>query len=291
MTVDTLPENDCHFELRKKLLGKHKMHKPPICISVAWDWQFSGVNAESINREVTSCLECQALVDQRRDLKCLAIPKASILAHGYMSRALWQTQRMQTKSFLPANVSGAKAGLIDRHAFLSGISPSLVHILEQNISFIDMAMKKITTNTPANSLHGIINIAPFNDTEANPLTSAIDPDGNDYFCTLCSKELENVYLHCDGCEQLLHKDFNICMECYQGGYWRATVDMQNRGFQHPIDRTSCMNHIGDVQNNRGISPCNCIGGSPCRICNLCTGKSPPSSTLCMFSINLQAAIL
>ena len=42
----------------------------------------------------------------------------------------------------------------------------------------------------------------------------VDPFGDDYFCTLCHQELGNTYMHCSGCEALLAKDFNICVQCH-----------------------------------------------------------------------------
>ena len=41
MTFDALPENDCHAELRKNMIAELKaknIHRPPLCISVAFDW-------------------------------------------------------------------------------------------------------------------------------------------------------------------------------------------------------------------------------------------------------------
>lgn len=41
MTFDELPENDCHAQLRKRMIAELKaqnIHRPPLCISVAFDW-------------------------------------------------------------------------------------------------------------------------------------------------------------------------------------------------------------------------------------------------------------
>ena len=48
----------------------------------------------------------------------------------------------------------------------------------------------------------------------DPQHVTVDPFGNDFFCMLCHKELGNTYLHCEGCEKLLSKDFNICISCH-----------------------------------------------------------------------------
>ena len=275
LTEKALPESDCHFELRQELLEKERFEKAPLCISIAWDWQYTGVNKQGINREVTSSLECQLLVDQKPDLKCLAIPKACLLALGHHCRTIKAQKKHPMFSVSNSNGSEHKElknknpVLVDH--LLQGITPSLIYILEQNISFIEAAERKVREKkTP---MGGYLSIAPFNDTSVNPLASTVDPDGNDYFCKLCNKELENVYLHCDGCEELLQKDFNICMDCYEGGGWRTKVDMHGGGLTRPICRTSSVNHTGDFRRWSSISsPCHCVQGSSCPRCNSCNGK-------------------
>jgi predicted amidophosphoribosyltransferase len=42
----------------------------------------------------------------------------------------------------------------------------------------------------------------------------VDPFGNDFFCVSCHQELGNAYMHCNGCEDLLQKDYNICITCH-----------------------------------------------------------------------------
>jgi hypothetical protein len=41
MTFDELPETDCHSRLRKHMVSELKsqrIYRPPLCISVAFDW-------------------------------------------------------------------------------------------------------------------------------------------------------------------------------------------------------------------------------------------------------------
>ncbi len=41
LTFDDLPENDCHAQLRKEVIAELRaknIHRPPLCISVAFDW-------------------------------------------------------------------------------------------------------------------------------------------------------------------------------------------------------------------------------------------------------------
>lgn len=259
MTEGTLPVKDCHFTLRQNLLKTENIQKAPLCVSIAWDWQFTGINASAINREVTSSLECQILVDKRAEMKCLAIPKACLLAMGQACLShvpdhhLQMAQRTKSKP--------VKNLLPGRDELLRGIAPSLKFVLDQNVTFIEMALNKEDWK---------LNFAPRNDTALNPLASTVDPDGNDYFCRICSRELENFYLHCDGCEELLQKDFNICMHCYEHGHWRTTIDMVGRGLVSPIYRTSSVNHTGAFCPK---SSCTCSNGGKCYWCQRCNACS------------------
>lgn len=63
--------------------------------------------------------------------------------------------------------------------------------------------------------------------QEEPKEFNLDPYGNEgYNCKLCGMELSNIYFHCDGCEQLLSKDFNICASCHMNGrHMTSTVSM------------------------------------------------------------------
>ena len=82
-----LPSFDCHAELRAQVLQESKT--PWVeqrCMSVAWDWEFKGVTAEGINRELVSTLECSKL-NREHNVQSLAVPETSILfmARRYVS--------------------------------------------------------------------------------------------------------------------------------------------------------------------------------------------------------------
>jgi hypothetical protein len=77
-----LPEDDCHFDLRKQVHSKLQKENVAINdlvnVSLAWDWSFLGETPEGINREMTSTLEFA--LRNRGFLKpkqSLAIPKLS----------------------------------------------------------------------------------------------------------------------------------------------------------------------------------------------------------------------
>ena len=91
---------------------------------------------------------------------------------------------------------------------------------------------------------------------------------SDFFCKFCSEELSNVYMHCDGCEKLLNKDFNICSNCHQEGRYKVKVLM------HPFNEKphSILNHTGNPQ-HLNQSRCPCKNGKACQFCSYCTGCS------------------
>jgi hypothetical protein len=78
----------------------------------------------------------------------------------------------------------------------------------------------------------------------------------------CHTELFNSFMHCNGCESLLGKDFNLCIQCHQEGTFERFHQM------HPPtdddDDTSTMNHTGKM-----ASSCSCQKNSTCLKCNGC----------------------
>lgn len=71
--------------------------------------------------------------------------------------------------------------------------------------------------------------------------------------------VSNVYMHCDGCERLLNKDFNICSTCHMEGKYQIKVQM------HPFNDKShsILNHTGNPQYLRQ-SRCPCKNGKACQ---------------------------
>lgn len=98
---------------------------------------------------------------------------------------------------------------------------------------------------------------------------SLDPYGSgDFICKFCSDELSNVYMHCDGCERLLNKDFNICTSCHANQLYRDSIQM------HPFNpkRKSTLNHTGNMSQQRR-SHCPCKNGPQCHTCLYCIGCS------------------
>lgn len=97
----------------------------------------------------------------------------------------------------------------------------------------------------------------------------MDPYGSgDFICKFCLEELSNVFMHCDGCERLLNKDFNICTSCHSNEMYKANIKM------HPFNpkMKSTLNHTGMVNFQRQ-SRCPCKNGPQCDTCLFCVGCS------------------
>jgi len=118
-----------------------------------------------------------------------------------------------------------------------GILPGLRHVVHQHLSAMSAASQE---NVELNSRNRVT-ISKRPNTNENPVFFPVDPYGNnDFVCKLCSKELSNVYFHCDGYEQLLSKDLNICHDCLKEKRFKCKIQM------HPANkkRHSTINHTG-----------------------------------------------
>lgn len=233
------------------------LHRP--CISVAWDWMYLGTSSEGVNREVISILE-SAAINRVFGKMSLAIPELCVLelARKHSSIAM----SVSNDSFLlPPQTQASSIESSEALKVLAGILPALKVVVGQHVAI---------ANGAASSERSGVQIAKRPNSWENPQLFALDPYGNsDFFCKICSCELSNIYMHCDGCENLLHKDFNICVQCHAEEKFIAKIAM------HPCqrDRKHCtINHIGNTKMNRG-SHCPCKNGPVCSFCNFCLGCS------------------
>lgn len=219
LSNEPLPPTDCHAELRANLVKPGTSEKvvgpgkPEIlCISVAWDWMFRGVTAKGINREIVSSLECAAL-NRKYGVLSLAIPELSLIQ---MARTLAPKPDEKTAPpgayresmigfELPAIDEGQnyKGFMPSPSVICKGIFPALQYVVKQHIYAMNVAE---SLKSKSFERCKRVSVAKRPNTSENPVCFALDPYGNsDFFCKLCSKELSNVYLHCDGCELLLSK--------------------------------------------------------------------------------------
>jgi hypothetical protein len=215
--LDALPNNDCHSYLRKEILRKKKVggkrgnieFKNMVNISIAWDWSFMGHTAEGINREMTYALESafrnRNFVPPKQSL---GIPKLCLLKLCAQSESHLSAGKPEDPEF--------------HRNLLRGLLPTLEFIIRHEICMVAGAGPQKLPNT-----------------SENPSVFPIDPyDVAGYQCSLCYHELANTYMHCWGCEQLLQKDFNVCIQCYGLRKHRCfhvmniNVDAQNSAFNH-----------------------------------------------------------
>ncbi len=224
-----LPKYDCHAKMREELINEINKRQLPhhsICISIAWDWTYRGFTAEAMNRELSSMIECAAL-NREHHAQSLAIPETSLLhtAKTFLARAKGAPARSSVNqvdheqpllgfespsSSLNYNNNFAMSLEPAATTVLRGILPSLTHLVARHKAAVDKAEFLASSGDNDNS-HLKISIAKNPDSWENPQIFSVDPYGNDFFCKLCSDELSNVYMHCDGCENILNKDFNICV--------------------------------------------------------------------------------
>jgi hypothetical protein len=123
-------------------------------------------------------------------------------------------------------------------------------------------LQKQQQDVPGDRIHVRIKPQCWEDPSEFPL----DPYGEaDFFCKICFKELANLYYHCDGCEQLLRKDFNICLSCHSEKRYKARTTMHTE-----VDQlVSTVHHMGDFigDTKRG---CKETIGRKCESCGYCT---------------------
>jgi len=144
---------------------------------------------------------------------------------------------------------------------LKGIYPSLNKIVREQMGVVDDILGEKGYYTKP-------------DAACDPSKMTVDPFGNDFFCKLCSRELSNIYFHCDGCEHLLHKDFNICIDCYKRDDRRHLKFQMNpyRPFSEGQGCRSDYNHTPHHTKNaiRKGGDCRCKQGPVCRRCGYMT---------------------
>ena len=83
---------------------------------------------------------------------------------------------------------------------------------------------------------------------------------------ICSQELSNIYLHCIGCEEILKKDFNICVDCHKQGKYKKLIIID-----HDNHNDSRFQHQGDIDELKKdcpeCIPCTRCGYGNCKVCS------------------------
>jgi len=232
---------------------------------------FRGVTAEGINREICSVLEC-TILNRKHGKVSLAIPELSLLqmarvfpSCGARVPADVDTMlgcRMMKKSSVCRAI---KCPLTEARDVLRGMLPGLEYVVGHHLTVMGSAENRSRLKGRGER----VTVAKRPNAHENPNLFPVDPYGSsDFNCKLCSKELANVYFHCDGCEVILSKDFNICRECHAEKKFMHTIQM------HPLNkkRHSTINHTGNMNFDRQ-SRCPCKKGPVCNHCGYCAGCS------------------
>jgi hypothetical protein len=217
-----------------------------------------GADKDGINREVATTLECAALC---RDYSCksLAIPETVVLRRAMLACARYATKFEDTTmlSFKTSNVAKQDFAPSEKDV-VAGILPALRYIQQRDKSAAASADAE-----PQDDLHEGVELkkASKPDTDHDPMSYPIDPYGSDYFCMVCNQELSNSYFHCNGCEVILNRDFNICSKCYSEEKFLARIQV------HPTSNKwyTDVNHMGNCVKFSMSRGCPCHAGL-CRAC-------------------------
>ena len=210
-----LPKDDCHATLRAELVEKENLVKEELCISVAWDWMYRGVTEGGIGRELSAAFQCAEL-NRIKGIKSLGIPEVSLL---HLARSICDEKPPTAESpFQPTP-----------EVICRGILPGLrdlVHLLQEARQ---VAGSKVKSVVAGGRKMDLLDIVHRTDAGQDPSTTPIAPYGKEYTCRFCSRELSNIYCHCNGCEDLLLADFNLCVFCHAQKKHKSNVTMQSTG--------------------------------------------------------------
>jgi len=225
-----------------------------------------GITDEGINRENASVLECSALCRLYDNAKPLSISgyatirQASLIPKiGSSAPSSKPLTSLLKTSFEPDLVHVAR-----------GLLPSLRYIQARDYRDIKDVLPDAVTLGDRAKLAKHVSLTTDNvpDSHNDAEVASIDPYGHDgYSCRICGQELSNVYFHCNGCETILAKDYNICGHCFGEGKFLRFDQM------HKLDGKRCsdQNHTGDFELDLPPKICSCHQG-PCKNC-LVPGKN------------------
>lgn len=232
----------------------------PVCFSIAFDWMFAGITADGINREVTTSVDNAERNRRHETAKSLAIPETAILKIASIVSTMESPWDGGT---LPTSLSNMTyRPSIEKLA--QGILPALRYIIHRDYPLIDHVVAQ-SSFLDGRSKHASFETDTLPDSHA--VVSTIDPYGSfGYSCRLCAQELSNLYFHCNGCEIILKKDYNICSQCFMEGKFLVYEPMQG-STDTRTRKVSDLHHLASCRRNVPPSVCNCHEGS-CAYCEI-----------------------
>jgi len=283
MSTSPLPSSDCHSHLRRALIRDEKITKEVVCLSIAWDWMYRGYTSDGINDELESALSC-AKLNQKHSKLSLAITETSVLqsARVVVSRfeQLCESKKEREGEGEGKIGKGEEENLIPLPfctkpsvqivpsplTVLKGIHSSLKRTVEGREEALINA-ERCRTSHHSKDKKPTLSIVSTPNAHQNPYLFDLDAYGDDFFCKLCDHELSNSYMHCNGCEELLNKDFNICTDCHANDKFKIFYHM-NRDNN---ERDAFKNHTGDMATAEIVPPCECKKIESCGKCGHCSG--------------------
>ena len=234
---------------------------------------YIGISADGINRELSSTLECASLCREYHTSKSLAIPETALLK---LASTLPQKIDEQSRE-RPLFDGPAMARLEWRPTYMEicrGILSSLRHVVNRECKTLDC--------------HVEVDTCP--DSCSDYFNRTVDPFGNDYFCKLCDQELSNTYFHCEGCETLLGKDFNICSQCLvENKFLQNKVMHQGKANRMATN----FHHVGKTSTECKCrkSANKCSECKKCMFCSCCTCHTSFKKRFRFFTVDHQKQLL
>jgi hypothetical protein len=263
-----LMKSDCHSNLRQRIVADDSLVNEVVCVSIAWDWLFLGHSSKGIEEEMSVSLEA-ARINSTKGLHSLSVAEVCLiyLAIEYLSQYEAVINNVERTSFIFDQLKNAAEFEHDPAlkraralTVLKGILPSFSKMVKSHHNVLQQLENS--------EYHYSICQQPI----ANEYRQSVptNPFGNDYFCKVCHIELSNIYMHCDGCEDILCKDYNICTSCFTKGQHMGFYDMNATQSEN---KWSCFHHIV----GSGSSQCDCEKAaqqiSHCQLCSLCCACS------------------
>ena len=239
LTSDVLPESDVHESLRKSIVqGKQiSPSNPNICVSVAWDWMYTGFTVTGQRNELEHVLKKPRIIPTSRFTPELAIPELCLLR---MAELFSSKPKEQEKCKF---ISVLLHELTKKHA-------EIVHWVHQKRDRSrNYRHYQLTTQNEADV------------TIPEALLFGRNTMSSNYWCRECARELSNEYYECDGCFQLLDQELYLCHECYSNGKCKTFC------LPHLKPKKECSRYMHWVG-----TEVNCVcsdGGRECLACNLC----------------------
>jgi len=247
-----LPQDDAHYALRQNIHAEHgREPRTYMNVSIAFDWMYRGYTAEGVEQEVNGTYDCSRLCRDKGQ-QSLAIPATCIV----QACRQWSALALPGSSLAPRDER-----LLRVKDLAAGMAPVCRQIWTKEQEYNELLTPSVRKKL---NIPGKLREAP-PDAVQNPMSYSIDPHGNDYYCGICRMELPNTYFHCQGCEELLNKDYNVCGDCYRHGKHLVVGPGTGRRISSQLHTAQ----PGKLQKGRG---CSCHEGicDACKLCRRCS---------------------